>query len=86
MTSIKAHPSVLQVIDRLDECIAIIHSIKEQLDAELYAELMSQTLVYGQFLTTSANFGVPIANPVIRAMAIEIKCFCDFVEKEIYDE
>lgn len=86
MTSMKAHPSVLQMIDRLDECVAIIYATKDQLDSELYAELVSQSLVYAQFLTTCAHFGVPITNAIVKSMGGEVKFFCDFIEKEIHDE
>lgn len=86
MTSIQAHPSVLHVIDRLDDCVAILYSVKDCLDAALYAELVSQALIYARFLTTCANFGVPITNAVIKGMALEVRYFCDFIEKEIRNE
>lgn len=83
-TSIKTpHSSVLQAIERLDTSVAIIYSVKDELDKKLYAELISQSLVYAQFLTTCANFGVPVTNSVVKSMAIEVRYFCDFVEKEI---
>lgn len=86
MNTRSVHPSVSVAIERLDNCIKTIRSFREEMEQDLYVDLISQALLYGQHLTACASFGVPITNTMIRGVGHEIAIFCDFIEKEIcYD-
>lgn len=78
-----AHPSVAAAIERLDRCAGILRTEKEGLDYDLYVDLVSQAILYGQHLTTFAAFGVPLTNSSVRSIHQELALFCDFIETEI---
>ena len=82
MNESNAHPSILKAIERLDNCISLLRKESLHIDPSLYGDMLSQGLIYAQYLSIYAGFGVHAGNAIIRDMMHEIDLFCELIEQE----